>query len=158
MLINSVGDQEEFTCFEPDDKTDAYGSCSINWRNLLFIFGGANEPRQISRLDGYKLKRVHDLLFDYSHGSCSVMKDKFIFLCFGTVNETEYRQCRRSTGPFYNFQKLAESKHDHDKTKVSCSEGELFCPSSQSLANCYRYSCCSEIKDGGREIQKWNVE
>ena len=38
-------------------------SCSINWKNQLYIFGGATERRQISRLSGQKLERVGDLPF-----------------------------------------------------------------------------------------------
>ena len=63
MLVDSVGGKEEFKCFEHESTTEASGSCSVNWNNQLFIFGG--KTRQISRLTGYKLKRVGDLSFDY---------------------------------------------------------------------------------------------
>ena len=82
MLINPVGEQEELTCFERGASTQDWNSCSLNWQNQLFIFGGLNEKRQISRLSGYKLERVGDLLFDLYVGACSVMANQHIFLCF----------------------------------------------------------------------------
>ena len=81
VLIDSKGNNEELTCFERDSKTEAYGSCSINWQNQMIVFGGFHEMSQISRLDGYKLKRIGNLDFDHSAGACSVMNGE-IFLCF----------------------------------------------------------------------------
>ena len=73
MLINSAGEQKELACFDRDATTEAEFSCSVNWNNEFFIFGGKNEKRQISRLTGHKLKRIGDLTFDHYFGACSVM-------------------------------------------------------------------------------------
>ena len=40
VLISEAGSQEELTCFEKDDNSGAYWSCSVNWENQLHIFGG----------------------------------------------------------------------------------------------------------------------
>ena len=66
MLINSTGQQKESACFERDKNTEAFYSCSIQWKNKLHIFGGLNEKRQISRLTGHKLERVGSLAFEVS--------------------------------------------------------------------------------------------
>ena len=122
MLINSAGQQQELACFERDDTTDATGHCSINWQNELFIFGGVNEKRQITRLSGYKLERVSDLLFDLESGACSAMANKFIFLCFDT---NDAKRCRRSTGPLHDFSEVALSTHDHRLIQTSCSDSKF---------------------------------
>ena len=122
MLINSVGGQEELTCFERDDNTEAYFSCSINWQNELFIFGGSNEKRQITKLSGQKLKRVGELDFDLKHGTCNVMQNE-LFLCF---HEHDTRRCRRSTGPLDQFSEVALSTHSHRQIEISCSDSKFF--------------------------------
>ena len=130
MLLNSAG-QKELACFERDDTTEAYGSCSINWKNKLFIFGGKDNARQISRLTGQKLERVGSLDFDHVLGACSIMKTKFIYLCFsyggGYSSDIpdEWRRCRRSTGPLQPFPLIAMSNHGHGQIQTSTSDSKL---------------------------------
>ena len=83
VLIDTKGNNDELTCFERDPRTEAYNSCSINWQNQVIIFGGDKEKRQISRLDGLKLKRIGSLDFNHNKGACSVMNEK-IHLCFSS--------------------------------------------------------------------------
>ena len=129
MLINSVGGQEELTCFERDDTTEAMYSCSVNWENQFFIFGGWAKKRQVSRLSGYKLKREGDLLFDHYMGACSVMANEYIFLCFSAPSADtgmdDYLQCRRSTGPLKEFSELDFSIQYHMMIQTSCSDSKL---------------------------------
>ena len=66
----------------PFSETEAEGSCFINWQNQMIIFGGHNIKRQISQLDGHKLKRIGTLAFDHYRAACTVMNNEFIFLCF----------------------------------------------------------------------------
>ena len=122
MLINSVGGQEELTCFERDDTTEAMYSCSVNWENQFFIFGGWAEKRQVSRLSGYKLKRAGDLLFDHYMGACSVMANEYIFLCFSNTGSNDLKRCRRSTGPLEQFSEVTLSTHQHRIIQTSCSD------------------------------------
>ena len=124
LLINSEGRQRKLTCFEPDKKTEASDSCSINWQNQLYIFGGGNK-RQISKLNGHKLKRLGSLTFDHEDGGCSVMNNQFIYLCFGS--DSDDKQCRWSAGPLTTFTKVALSNHDHRFNQISCSESESSC-------------------------------
>ena len=127
MLLSSNGQQEEMTCFEHGDTTEAYGSCGVNWRNELFIFGGYNEKRQISRLSGRKLERVGSLSFVHRWGAYSVMKDEIMYLCFNAYSSNDYKRCRRSNGPLEQFSEIALSNHDHRQTQTACSESESFC-------------------------------
>ena len=82
VVISPNGTKEELNCFKHDSNTEARGSCSINWKNQMIIFGGMHETKQISRLDGFSLFRIGNLDFDHYYGACSVMKKDFIFLCF----------------------------------------------------------------------------
>ena len=124
MILRFSGEQQELACFERDDTTEAYASCSITWNNQLFIFGGLNNRRQISRLTGHKLERVGYLSFDHSNGACSVMANKFIFLCFNS-DSSDYKRCRRSTGPVEQFSQVVFATYDHQYTQTSCSDSKL---------------------------------
>ena len=125
MLINSAGDQEELACFQRDSNTDAYRSCSINWNNQLFIFGGETERRQISRLTGHKLERIGDLTFDHDFAACSVMSSQYIFLCFNLADSNDHKRCRRSTGPLDQFSEVALSTYNHGYSQTSSSDSKL---------------------------------
>ena len=125
MLVNSAGDQEELACFQRDDNTQAHRSCSLNWRNQFHIFGGGIEKRQISRLTGYKLERIGDLAFDHDFAACTVMSNEHIFLCFHQ-SVTDYRRCRRSTGPLENFADVALSKHPHRRAQTPCYDSKFY--------------------------------
>ena len=124
MLVNSVGEQEKLTCFHRDNTTEAHQSCSLSWKNQLFIFGGNKERRQISRLTGHKLERVGDLTFPLYEGACSVMANQFIFLCF---HYHDSKKCRRSAGPLEQFSLVPSfSTYDHRWIPTSCSDSKLY--------------------------------
>ena len=124
MLINSAGEQQKLRCFERYDDTDANYACSVTWQNQFYIFGGKDVKRQISRLSDYRLERIGVLSFDHHMGSCSVMSNQFIFLCFGDSNN--YKHCRRSTGPLEIFSEIALSNHDHRQIQTSCSDSKSY--------------------------------
>ena len=126
-LVNSEGQKNELSCFDRDHHTDGHKACSINWKNQLHVFGGHTEKRQISRLNGYRLERIGTLPFDHSLGGCSVMANQFIFLCFHWSSDSQYKRCRRSTGPLDVFSEIPLANHNHHKTQPSCSESKSFC-------------------------------
>ena len=154
LLLNSEGEQEELTCFEPDDSSEAYYSCSVNWKNQLHVFGGSTERQQISRLNGHELKRIGTLPFDHLNGACGVMSNQFIFLCFNAGDQNDWRRCRRSTGPLETFSEIAPSNHEHHTIHTPCSESKS---SYESLNhNLSRRTCCSKctktVQQKGRKI------
>ena len=125
MLLKPDGQQEEWKCFEKDLTKEIYLSCSVNWQNQLYIFGGESQKRQILRLTGHKLEYAGQLSFDHKMGACSVMADQYIFLCFGTTPFfADSNRCRRSTGPLNQFTDIALSTYDHGLTQTSCSESK----------------------------------
>ena len=122
MLISPDGEQEQLGCYEWGDSTEADESCSINWQNQLYIFGGSQLKRQISKLNGHKMERVGSLAFDHDYGSCSVMNNQFIYLCFGKVGESDSNGCRWSTGPLESFSETALSNYEHRDAKTGCAD------------------------------------
>ena len=143
MLINSAGEQKKLRCFERDYGTDANHACSINWRNRFYVFGGQDVSRQISRLNGYTLERVGSLPFDHNLGSCSVMSNQFIFLCFG--GSDDYKRCRRSTDPLEIFHEIALSYFDHRGIQTSCSDSESYFSAGHQLIYFFSYHGCVRI-------------
>ena len=125
MLLNLGGEQEELTCFERDNTTQAYYSCSINWNNQLIIYGGNTDRRQISRLTGHKLEIIGSLDFDHRLGACSVVANKIIYLCFNYGDPKDFNRCRRSTGPLEQFSNVKLSTYDHSMIQTSSSDSKL---------------------------------
>ena len=57
---------------EMDIESTVYHSCSVSWKNKMFIFGGtAYEKRQIAQIEDCKLKKVGELQFDLDFGTCT---------------------------------------------------------------------------------------
>ena len=125
MLVTTEGEQDELSCFQRDDNTEAWEFCSVNWKNQLHVFGGVNEKRQISRLNGHKLERIGTMPFDHNYGGCSVMANQFIFLCFNYGNPNDYKRCRRSTGPLETFSEIPLASYDHRRTQTGCSDSKF---------------------------------
>ena len=79
LLIDSTGRQEELDCFSYDDNSIGYTSCSLVWKNHLYVYGGypvETYNRQISRLNQYRLQRIGYLPFDFHAGTCTNMADR----------------------------------------------------------------------------------
>ena len=125
VVINHAGEHSILDCFERDNKTDAVGSCSFSWQNKMHIFGGDSEPRQISRLDNYRLKRIGDLPFNNLYGTCTTMTPEFIFMCFNW-GQNDDKRCRRATDPLGNFTDIVLSHHQHIWTQASTSNSKGF--------------------------------
>lgn len=107
--------------------TEVYNSCSVTWRNELYIFGGRHRKQSISKLNGLRLDYLGNLEFDHSFGACSVMNDQFIFLCFNdNYNGDDWKRCRRSTGPMETFTEIAFTQYEHRTTSTSSSDSKSF--------------------------------
>ena len=122
LLINSAGRQDELKCFWAEDDAEASASCSLVWNNRLYIYGGMDNERQISRLDKYSLLVVGALPFDFYRGACTNMAGRKFFLCFNTKNK---KGCYWSANPLGDFQTVTLASHDHSLTRISSSESKL---------------------------------
>ena len=81
VLINIAGEQRNVDCFS--SSFDLFfghrDSCSLSWKNKMHIFGGfwKETKTQINRLDGFKVKTIGKLNFNFWDGACGVRVNNF---------------------------------------------------------------------------------
>ena len=125
ILLDSNGRQDALGCFTHDQNAEAGCSCSVTWKNQLFIFGGDKNKRQISKLVGYNLKVIGSLPFDHEWATCTNMADKKLFLCFNSVS-SDAKKCRWTNEPLGDFEQATLANYYHHRTRISSSEGKFF--------------------------------
>ena len=139
ILINSSGKNEKLACFKRPESTDAKDSCPLVWQNQVYVFGGSNEKRQISKLIDHSLKRIGNLTF-YHTGACSRLdypQTSYIMLCFHfRATKDNYNRCHRSNGPREPFYEVARSNHMHRSTQTSSFKSKQVFFSKQLLVQC----------------------
>ena len=118
--INPRGGYEQLD-FEFGNGTEVYNSCSLQWQNQYFVFGGRNEKRHVSMVNGNRLERKATLDFHFREGACTVLNQITIVLCF---NRYEYDVCRQSNNPLGSFTKLPNSNYDHESTRIASFDGK----------------------------------
>ena len=106
--------------FQFDNNTEVYGSCSLQWHNHFYVFGGSNTPRQVSMVNGNRLERKATLAFHFREGACTIL-NQIIVLCF-EMNETKF--CRKSNNPRGSFIRLPNSNYDHKSTRIASFDGK----------------------------------
>ena len=109
--------------FQFANNTEVYHSCSIQWKNNYYIFGGGNIKHQVLMVGGNRLERKADLDFAFSGGGCTVLNQITILLCFGN-SKTKFRVCRQSNNPLGSFTKLPNSNHGHWFTRIASFDGK----------------------------------
>ena len=100
--------------------TEILSSCSLQFRNQYYVFGGRFQNKQVSMVNGYRLERKGTLNFDFDAGGCTVLKEETIILCF---DWRETKVCRKSNNPVGLFIKLSNSIYSHWVTKIASING-----------------------------------
>ena len=118
--INPRGGYEQLD-FEFGDDTEVEHSCSLQWQNHYYVFGGWNEERQVSMVNGNRLERKGTLNFDFDDGGCTVLNQITIVLCF---DKNERDVCRQSNNPLGSFTKLPNSNYDHNAARIASFDGK----------------------------------
>ena len=118
--INSRGGYEQLD-FEFGNDTEVYASCSLQWQNDYYVFGGRSEERQVSMVNGNRLERKATLNFDFETGGCTVLNQRTIVLCFDLDKSN---LCRQSNNPLGSFTKLPNSKYDHVLIRIASFDGK----------------------------------
>ena len=108
--------------FDFDENTEVMYSCSLQWYNHFYIFGGKERNRQVSVVNGNRLERKGDLSFNFQSGGCTVLNQQIVVLCFG-VYEIEKDVCRKSNNPIGPFTKLPNSNFSHRKARIASFDG-----------------------------------
>ena len=119
-MIDSHGGYEQLD-FEFGDGTEAYGSCSLQWHNHFYVFGGDKESRQVSMVNGNKLERKATLDFNFHKGACTALNQITIVLCFDYY---ERKVCRQSNNPYGSFITLPNSNYQHYYIRIASFDGE----------------------------------
>ena len=108
--------------FKYGSQTSVFQSCSLTYRNYLYVFGGGGSfKQQASKLSGNKLERIVDLEFEFHRGSCANVNHEFIYLCFSWPSDDEVRQCRFSSGVKETFHKTTKSVDRHGAISIAAS-------------------------------------
>ena len=122
--INLRGDYQKLD-FEFENNTQVFYSCSLQWKNQYYVFGGdfiEGDPTQISMVNGNRLERKGTLDFDFIFGGCTVLNKQTVVLCFGS--RTEHDLCLQSNNPLGTFTKLPKSKYRHLYTRIASFDGK----------------------------------
>ena len=121
-LISPSGSYKQIK-FEFGTGTQVQFSCSLQWKNHFYVFGGRSEPKQVSMLSGNKLERKADLKYPLYLGGCTVMNQLTVVLCFDMYTND---LCRHSNNPLdgNSFTDLPKSNYTHSWTRVTSVDGK----------------------------------
>ena len=118
----------ETVMFDFEADTEAHGSCLLRWQNKYYIFGSDNAYKsfnglrhQVSIVNGNKLERKGTLAFPFGSGTCTVLNQQTIVLCF---HWDDPKACRQSKNPLGSFTKLPDSKYEHRSTRIASFDGK----------------------------------
>ena len=117
--ISPLGGYDQLN-FQFGHNTEVHHSCSLQWQNNYYIFGGYYERRQVSMVNANRLERKATLDFNFELGGCTVLNQITIVLCFD-----EDDLCRQSNNPLGSFTKLPKSNYDHGGTRIASFEGKI---------------------------------
>ena len=117
-----TGRQDYNFLFLVEDEVTLFKTCSVNWRNRVYMFGGkSNYIRQIATVSGIQVIRTGTLSFDHEHGACGIAGNK-IYLCF-SEGESKGTVCRRASGPTEDFEQAPFTSHVHYWIQLAASPG-----------------------------------
>ena len=122
-MINPLGGYAHLD-FEFGDDTEVFCSCSLQWQNHHYIFGGEKNlkmKRQVSLVNGNRLERKASLDFVFSFGGCTVLNQLTIVLCFG---DEPFKVCHQSNNPLGSFTKLPQSIYYHKMIRIASFDGK----------------------------------
>ena len=128
-------------------ETEIFGSCTVNWKNQNYIFGGHRKRRQISKIEDCRVKFIKKLNFDLYFGACATVSDKVIYLCFNGKLQVDFKLCRTSKSPIGTFTDITKSSHDHRDAKLVNSQTDskstlIYYFQIISYTKSYRYYFC----------------
>ena len=124
-LIDPRGSYEKLD-FEYGHSTEVLNSCSLQWHNHYYVFGGRTQynRNQVSLVIGNELVRTESLGFAFYDGTCTILNQNTIVLCFRGGYEREDRGCRQSNHPLGPYNKLRDSNHDHHGARIASFDGK----------------------------------
>ena len=115
--------------FAFDYNVEVYQSCSLIFKGTMYVFGGANEHRQIAQVTTQDcgIKKLGNLPFDFVQGACTVIEQNEIILCFDMKENDQGRVCRIDTNPTGSLDKISQESNDyHYRAKIAANKGMYF--------------------------------
>ena len=104
--------------------TEVDFSCSIVWRDEMFVFGGSKKRQQISKVENCRLISIGQLNFSMNYGACTNVGNELVFICFHDRDDsTTYRRCLKATEPMATFREARDSIHTHSETRIGNNGG-----------------------------------
>ena len=117
---------EKETDFTFSSGTEVVGSCSIVWRDQMFVFGGGNQKHQISKVENCRLTSIGQLNFSMNHGACTNVGNELVFICFHDIDDSStYKRCLKANQPLAPFQAAKDSSHPHRDTRIGNNGGKI---------------------------------
>ena len=89
VIVNPCNKETDFTF---TSGTEVYHSCSIVWRDEMFVFGGDKKKHQISKVENCQLKLVGQLSMVMDLGACTNVGNELVFICFHDTNDSSTRK------------------------------------------------------------------
>ena len=88
VITNSSGLETDLRFrFKYGENTEVYQSCSIMWHGELYVFGGDDNKRQISKVHSCGLYHYGTLRFPFNNGACANFNDERVYLCFSFFSQ-----------------------------------------------------------------------
>ena len=108
-----------------DTDTSLDGSCHLQWKNNLFVYGGSPSYNQVRKLIGKTLSSVGKLPFTIRGPACCNMNDQKIFLCENRKMLSPLF-CYTSTSASFDSEvpKIKPSAYYHASASVAASESK----------------------------------
>ena len=122
VIINPLGSYE-VKKFDFGKDTEVYRSCSLQWKNQYYVFGGQKQDHQVSVVVDNRLELKGTLDFKFNGGGCTVLNQHIVVLCFGD-HKNDRRGCRQSKNPIGPFTRMPQSNYDHRATRIASFDGK----------------------------------
>ena len=122
LIIDENGDPDYDISMTYDYRTQVFGSCSAFFRGEMYVLGGQLHKTQVSVVDGCNMKRLVDLPFEFSYGTCEQIED-FVAVCFGVENHTMCKKFKGVYGPSISLEMMQSTNHAHRYSHLSQLKG-----------------------------------
>ena len=98
-----------------EDKTEAWESCTVQYKGAVYIYGGWKQRTQISVLKGCEVQRVGSLSFRHRRAGCAISDAGTTYLCFHYHTD---KLCYSADNPLGDFKEIGSSNYGHRATRL----------------------------------------
>ena len=121
VLVNITDGSTQLDSYTFPRGSEVDHSCTLIFKNEVYIFGGGDRKRQISQVSDCRLTRIGSLTFDFTSRACTTIHESTLMLCFDA--DVEGRVCRLADKPTGLFNKIIDSNFHHYDSKIASNNG-----------------------------------